>query len=105
MTDERIIELAAAAGAKAAIEEWGKQQQDKKREEKNTRLWNTRMLLRHYKSLNEYCENAGGRVNFQQVIFRVTTDEKNRTCFEASVDIPKLDEQQALLYVEELLNE
>lgn len=55
--------------------------------------------------LERKVKDAGGRVNFQQVIFRVITDEKNRTCFEASVDIPKLDEQQALLYVEELLNE
>lgn len=53
-----IIKLAAEAGAKAALEAWEKQWKEKQREQKNMRLWNTRMLLRHYNSLKKYCENA-----------------------------------------------
>jgi len=54
--------------------------------------------------LERKVKDAGGFVNMQQVSFQVTTDEKHRTVVEASVDIPTLDEQQALLFVEEILN-
>lgn len=58
MDKEEIIRIAGEAGAKAALEAWEKQFEERKREQKNTRLWNTRMLLKHYKSLKEYCKKA-----------------------------------------------
>jgi hypothetical protein len=58
MDIEQIIKLAGEAGGKAALAAWDKRWEEQRREQKNTRLWNTRMLLRHYNQLKQYCENA-----------------------------------------------
>lgn len=58
MNKDQIIQMAAKAGAEAALEAWDKKWKEEKREQHNKRLWNTRMLLRHFSSLKEYCNNA-----------------------------------------------
>jgi hypothetical protein len=58
MNKEQIAKIAGEAGAKAALEAWDKRWKEQRKIQYDTRLWNTRMLLRHYNSLKEYCEKA-----------------------------------------------
>jgi hypothetical protein len=58
MNKEQIAKIAGEAGAKAALEAWDKKWNEQKKTQYTTRLWNTRMLLKHYTSLKEYCEKA-----------------------------------------------
>jgi len=53
-----IAAIAAEAAAKTTIAEWDKRWKAKQIELYNKRLWNTRILLKHYRSLKKYCENA-----------------------------------------------
>jgi hypothetical protein len=50
--------IAAETATKTTIAEWDKRWREKQSELRNKRLWNTRMLLKHYNSLKRYCENA-----------------------------------------------
>lgn len=54
MDIEQVIKIAT----ETAITVWEKQHLEHRRQLQNTRLWNTRMLLKHYKSLRRYCEKA-----------------------------------------------
>lgn len=58
MNKEQIIQIAAEAGAKAALEAWEKQKQKENKERRDRRLWNTRLLLKNYQLLKDHCENA-----------------------------------------------
>lgn len=58
MNKEQIAKIAGEAGAKAALEAWDKKYKEQKKPQYTTRLWNTRMLLKHYTSLKEYYEKA-----------------------------------------------
>lgn len=58
ITKEDIIKIAGEAGANAALAAWDKKWQEEKKIQYDTRLWNTRMLLKNYKSLKEFCDKA-----------------------------------------------
>lgn len=58
MNKEQIIQIAAEAGAKAALEAWEKQKQKEVKDRRDRRLWNTRLLLKNYQLLKDHCENA-----------------------------------------------
>lgn len=58
MKKEDIIRIAAEVAVRTTLDTWDKQYHDQRRNLINTRLWNTRTLLKHYHSLKKYCENA-----------------------------------------------
>lgn len=55
---KELVKLAAAEGAKVALETVEKEQQKARRGRKDRRLRNTKLLLKNYRLLKEHCEGA-----------------------------------------------
>lgn len=53
-----IIRIAAQEGANAAIKHISDEKRKEKRKRKDRRLYNTKLLIKHYRSFKEYVENA-----------------------------------------------
>lgn len=53
-----IIRIAAQEGANAAIKHISDERRKEKRQRKDRRLHNTKLLIRHYRSFKEYVNNA-----------------------------------------------
>ena len=60
ITDEELTEIvkAAKAGADAAMEHFRAEKLKEKRNRKDRRLHNTKLLIRHYRTFKEYVNNA-----------------------------------------------
>ena len=61
ITDEElteIVKVAAKAGADAAMEHFRAEKLKEKRNRKDRRLHNTKLLIRHYRTFKEYVNNA-----------------------------------------------
>ena len=61
ITDEElteIVKVAAKAGADAAMEHFKAEKLKEKRNRKDRRLHNTKLLIRHYRTFKEYVNNA-----------------------------------------------
>ncbi len=57
-TNESIIRIAAEAGAKAALETLEKEKRKAQKSRYDSRLRNTRLLLRNYRMFKEHVDNA-----------------------------------------------
>ena len=58
MNQEEIIKIAAEAGAKAAMETLNRERQRDRQELTDRRLWNTKLLLKNYRSFEAHVANA-----------------------------------------------
>lgn len=58
MNKELIVQMAAEAGAKAAMEYLDKKTKEEAKQRRDRRLWNTRLLLKNYTLLKDHCTNA-----------------------------------------------
>lgn len=58
MTEAEIVEMATRAATKATIATWERQWQITQKERRDSRLWNTKLLLKHYRTLKDYCAKA-----------------------------------------------
>ena len=58
MNQEEIIKLAAEAGAKAAMETLDRERQRDRQEMADRRLWNTKLLLKNYRSFVAHVANS-----------------------------------------------
>jgi hypothetical protein len=57
-TWDDVITIASQAGALAAIKEWEQRVEEKDRSFRDKRYHNTKLLLKHYRSLKAHIENA-----------------------------------------------
>ncbi len=53
-----ITQIASEAAAKVVIDTWNQKKEEYEQEQYNAKLWNTRTLLRHYRALKKYSEQA-----------------------------------------------
>ena len=53
-----ITQIASEAAARVVIDIWHKKKKEHEQEQYNAKLWNTRTLLRHYRALKKYTEQA-----------------------------------------------
>lgn len=58
MNQEEIIKLAAEAGAKAAMETLERERKRDRQEMADRRLWNTKLLLKNYRSFEAHVANS-----------------------------------------------
>lgn len=58
MNRTEIIQIASAAGVKAALEYQEKQNQKQSKSRHDKRLRNTKLLLKNYRLLKDHCKNA-----------------------------------------------
>lgn len=65
MIDQKTIEEVSLIAARAAIEHLEKEKQQQKKTKRDRRLRNTRLLLKHYRSMKEHCGDIKGYLDNQ----------------------------------------
>ena len=74
MNQEEIIKLAAEAGAKAAMETLDRERQRDRQEMADRRLWNTKLLLKNYRSFVAHVAKAVFTVDDYVPLEEIWTD-------------------------------
>ena len=74
MNQEEIIKLAAEAGAKAAMETLDRERQRDRQEMADRRLWNTKLLLKNYRSFVAHVANSVFTVDDYVPLEEIWTD-------------------------------
>lgn len=74
MNQEEIIKLAAEAGAKAAMETLDRERQRDRQEMADRRLWNTKLLLKNYRSFVAHAAKAVFTVDDYVPLEEIWTD-------------------------------
>lgn len=89
MSQREIVELAAAAGAKAAMETLDKERQNDRREMADRRLRNTKLLLRNYRVFRAHAENAVFEIepyeSMEEIMVDLMMPDRDSTAFVESI--------------------
>ena len=73
MNKDQIVQIAAEAGVKAAIDYMEKQKQKESKARRDKRLHNTKLLMKNYNIFKKHCENSIYKI--QQVVEDESADE------------------------------